>query len=174
MSTTDLYAALDAFLDPPNRERFLATNVESTLVAVDPNEVFNISRPQYQIPDSYLASFSAADQLVIMQYAAAIDLGQCDLMSQVKERPDYYYPRFQVQGSCSGMDCALPPTEDHDFSQKCRSQVGGDDQIYIQALRWDCCHSYTIQQSYEYICGWRKVEVPVVHKCECSCDPSEG
>lgn len=118
--------------------------------------------------------FSAADQLIIRQYAAAIELGQCDLNSQVKERPDYYYPRFQVQGSCDGRECALPPTDDHEFSQRCRAEVGGDDQIYIEALRWDCCHSYTIQQNWEYICGWRKVEVPVVHKCVCSCDPSEG
>lgn len=170
---TELYILLDAFLNPTSRERLITTNVRGTLPAMDPNIVFNISRPQYQIPDSLLTSFSDADQQIIRVYGAAIDLGQCDLNPQAKERTPFYYPRFQVQGLCDGRECSLPPTNDHDFSMRCRPEVGGDDQIYIEALRWDCCHSFTIEQKYETICGWRKVEVPVVHKCQCSCDTTE-
>lgn len=171
----NLYRILDDFLRPPNQARAIAHNVQGALVPTDPNTVYNITLPQYQIPDKFLAPFSASEQVTIRQYAAALGIGQCNLNPKVMTRPDFYFPRFQVQGTCrSPMNmCSLPMTNDHEFSQMCRADIGGDDQIYIQALRWDCCHSFTNEQDWENICGWRRVEFPVVHKCECSCDPSE-
>ena len=169
----NLNRRLDTFLDPTPQMRLITHNVAGALVVTDPNIVFNVTRPPYEIPEDILENFSPGEQTTIRQYGGAIELGQCEVNFQVKERPPYYYPRFQIQGSCSGMDCALPPTEDHDFSQSCRPEVGGEDQIFIRGLRWDCCHSYTIDQTWEYICGWRVVRFPIVHKCQCSCEPSE-
>jgi len=166
---------LESVLRPSPQMRLITTNVQGALVATDPNVVYNVSRPVYQIPDELLQGYSDADINTIRTYLAATDAGQCDLTVQVVERPPFYYPRFQVQGKCDGRFCSLPVTEDHDFSQRCRPFIGGDDQIFIRAMRWDCCHSYTgvVGDEWEYICGWRMVRFPVVHKCECSCDPSE-
>ena len=170
----DLNRRLDGFLDPTPPMRLITHNVFGALVVTDPNVVFNRTRPPYAIPDEYLENFTPAEQTIIQQYAGAIELGQCEVTFLVKERPEFYYPRFQIQGSCTGeMNCALPLTEDHSFSQACRPEVGGDDQIFIRGLRWDCCHSYTIDQVWEYICGWRQVRFPIVHKCQCSCDTSQ-
>ena len=169
----DLNRRLDEFLNPSPEMRLITHNVEAALGITDPNVVFNRTRPRYEIPDQILEDFTPGEQTIIRQYAGAIELGQCEVTFQAQERPPFYYPRFQIQGRCSGMDCALPPTEDHDFSQKCRPEVGGPQQIFIRALRWDCCHSYTASQEWEYICGWRVVRFPIVHQCQCSCEPRE-
>ena len=171
----DFNLRLDRFLDPSPQMRLIANNVESALVVMDPNDVFNRSRRRYEIPDELLMNFDSAEQQIIMQYAGAIELGQCNPTYQVVGRPEFYYPRFQVQGRCptsNNTGCSLPPTMDHAFSQRCRPDIGevDDGQIFIRALRWDCCHSYTIEQSWEYICGWRAVRFPIVHRCQCSCD----
>lgn len=166
---------LERMLAPTPQMRLITTNVEGALVPNDPNSVYGIAIPEYQIPDELLAGLSVADQNIIRTYVANFRFGECDTNPQVIERPAFYYPRYQVQGKCDGRKCALPPTEDHDFSQKCRPFIGGENQIYIRALRWDCCHSYTgkVKKEWDYICGWRMVRFPVVHQCDCSCDPSE-
>ena len=169
----DLNRRLDEFLSPTPQMRLITHNVREALGMVDPNVVFNRTIPRYEIPDQILDNFSPGEQITIRQYAGAIELAQCEVTFQVQERPDYYYPRFHIQGRCSGMPCALPLTDDHDFVQKCRPQIGTDEQIFIRALRWDCCHSYTVEQQWEYICGWREVIFPIVHQCQCSCDPSD-
>ena len=174
----DFNLALDRFLDPSPQMRLIAHNVENALTIMDPNDVFNLTRPRYQIPDELLMNFSPSEQLTIMQYAGAIELGDCEPMYDVVRRPEFYYPRFQIQGRCPtngmGTGCALPPTNDHDFTQMCRPDITSrDDQIFIRALRWDCCHSYTVEQSWDYICGWRAVRFPIVHTCQCSCDTEQ-
>ena len=165
---------LNTFLDPTPLMVMITSNVDGALVVPGAiNALLNVSLLPYQIPDRFLAGFSDGDQITIRRYLATLDIGECDVNFQVVERPKFYYPRYQVQGCCSGNDCSLPPTDEHDFVHKCRSFVGGADQVYIRALRWDCCQSYTIQQEWVEICGWRQVRFPVVHKCECSCDSTE-
>ena len=171
-SDDDFSGALDAFLNPTDAERLVALNVRF-MTAPNPNPLFNKTIQPFEIPAELLEGLSQTDRNTITQYVNAADIGDCAPIYEWRERPPFYFPRFQVYGRCDGRDdCAIPITNDHAFSQRCRPDLS--DYIRIRALRWDCCHSYTEDNTWENICGWRVVSVPIVNRCTCMCDPNEG
>jgi len=171
----NLLGALDAFLDPTDAERMVALNVQ-LLTAPDPNRIFNITFPSFEIPPDLLTGLSTDDETLIREFVRFAEIGECDVIFEWRERPPFYFPRFQVYGRCSSDRpyCSIPITSDHPHSQQCRPDLSQE--IRIRALRWDCCDSYTdsVENPWELICGWRVVSVPIVNQCTCMCDPNEA
>ena len=170
----DLLSTLDAFLNPTDAERMVALNLQ-LLTAPDPNRIFNVTLPFFEIPAELLTGLSTDDENLIRRYVVDAEIGDCSVTYEWRERPPFYFPRYQVYGRCDGRDdCSIPVTTDHTHSQRCRPNLSQE--IRIRALRWDCCHSYTdsVERPWQPICGWRVVSVPIVNQCTCMCDPNEA
>lgn len=168
---TDFTGVLDSFLNLTAAEGMVSRNMPG-VIAQDPNPLFGITDEPFEVPDDLLTGLSADEANTIRNYVATAEIGDCSVTYAWRERPPFYYPRFQIYGRCDGRDdCAIPLTDDHAFSQRCRPDL--TDQIRIRALRWDCCHSFTDDDGWEYICGWRAVSVPIVNQCTCMCGPGD-
>jgi len=172
-NNSDFTDVLDAFLNATNSERLVVSN-RVDVVVPDLNNIFGRPpSPPFEVPGELLTGMPQADIDLIRQYVADAEIGECMVTNAWRRRPPFYYPRFQVYGRCDGRDdCSIPITSEHSHSQRCRPDLS--ENIRIRALRWDCCHSYTTDGNWEYICGWRVVSVPIINGCTCSCDPNEA
>lgn len=80
------------------------------------------------------------------------------------ELPRKFYPRYYVTGICPDetTQCSVPA----DTGQRCLPRP--DLPYYLDALMWDCCYNL-IDSWWSRECGWRRVRIPTIQYCSCSC-----
>lgn len=96
----------------------------------------------------------------------AAQIGYCPLKTNWTQLPSSYFPRYISGGYCADspqlQTCSIPA------GLHCQPDLTPDHLVYMTVLRWDCCFSYNLGQS-RWDCGWRKVQIPIVARCNCGC-----
>lgn len=115
-----------------------------------------------------IPGFTETERDIIINWWDRISFPSCDdAMNVVAELPDYYWPKFFVSGRCSGNPCSLPR------GQSCLPSSRNT--VLVPVVRWDCCWDYgnsdDSENSWQWACGWRRVNVQVVTQCYCACRP---
>eukprot|EP00731_Ephydatia_muelleri_P022039 Em0014g630a len=97
----------------------------------------------------------------------AAGIGYCPLRTNWTRLPSSYFPPYVSGGYCS--DSPLLKTCSVPAGLHCRPDLSPNNLVYMTVLRWDCCFSFQLGQS-RWDCGWRKVQIPLVARCNCGCN----
>jgi hypothetical protein len=89
---------------------------------------------------------------------------QCRVIAQWNRLPPgKFFPEWIFASYCpKSSNCTVPP------GMACEPVVKKEAIAHTLFLQWDCCWSL-INRRWSYECGWRKVRLAYIGRCDCAC-----
>lgn len=104
----------------------------------------------------------AGTRLAVINAHLALNL-RCNVRPMWTRLPiGQFFPEWIYASYCTGAPCSLPG------GLSCEPVVKAEAIAHTTFLRWDCCFSL-INRRWEWRCGWRKVRLAYIGRCDCSC-----
>ncbi|XP_003385673.1 PREDICTED: uncharacterized protein LOC100631654 [Amphimedon queenslandica] len=106
--------------------------------------------------------YNASEQFTIRRWVG--DQLGCKLEAGWVDLRQNFFPRWYAGRKCLPIrgNCSIPSG-----GQQCWPDL--TDLDYVTMLAWDACY-VPVGTTEAYTFGWRKVSVPIIRRCSCTCD----